>query len=338
MNSNQMDVFVFSAVHIIHFILVTANNFYKKEFFKFLPFPLFISFFSEVLMVPLAFFISWSLHHFDKSMPFLKVPRCVWKWLLLSSFVNTLGLIIMNLGLFASDLDFILLFRLTGLVWNGLFGFIFLGERLSFLGLCSLFIVIFGMIFIIQDFEWSTAKFPSTIQICLQLLNIIFHSIGVLITKKVLSVLSQINTDFQLLDFLFWKSFMILPISFFISIFFEQEPWLKITDVLSLKMFVWLVIGTIIHESLHIAMAYVEKLTSMITLGVIGQLRILGTLVISNFAYHQTTWNSTKLIGAALLFAGGALYSVSRLSMNNHSNHQQEKGDEERLISKNVAL
>ncbi|OHS96636.1 hypothetical protein TRFO_37131 [Tritrichomonas foetus] len=331
-----VDPIKFLTLHFIMFILVAWMNLYKKEFFKFTPFPLFISFITGVLMLPLSFFVSWSAHKFSKSLSFFKVPKPVVKWLILSAILNTFGITIMNVGFFASDLDFVLLFRLTGVVWNGLFGYIFLGERLSLLGFLSLGIVLIGIIAIIKDFQWSQAKFPSTIQIILQLASIIFQSVNLLFTKKVLNILNSIDTEFQLLDYLFWKSVINLPTSLLTSLFYEPGAWVNFTQVFSWKMIRWTIYGTIHHEIMHVVLTYTQKITSMITMGVIAQLRILGTLVISSFAYHQTKWDISKITGAFLLFFGGVIYSFSRVSFKDlfykraHKNNNSR--DEEQLI------
>lgn len=323
---------IFGGTHLLQFVFVSANSFFKKEFFKFAPYPLFISFMNGVFMLPLAFFVTWSAHKFKKSISFLKVPDSVWPWLLLSSLVNTFGIIVINIGFFASALDFVLLFRLTGLFWNGIFGFLFLGERLNLLGFASLLIVLCGIILIIKDFEWTTAKLPSTTQILLQMVSILLHSINLLFNKKVINILSRIETDFQLLDFLFWKSTLILPISFLSSIFFEKIAWDNVSSIFTLKFFFWIIFGTILHQSLHVTITYVQKITSMISMGVIAQLRVIGTLVISHFAYNETNWNFSKLFGTVLLFSGGVLYSISRMTMERSRSSETVNQDEEFLI------
>lgn len=333
MDSKYKDGLVFTGFHLLQFVLVSLTSFFKKEFFKFTPYPLFISFMNGFFMLPLAFLVTWSAHKFKRSLIFLKIPSQIWNLLLISSLFNTVGIIVMNIGFFASALDFVLLFRLTSLVWNGLFGFLFLNERLNFLGFSSLGIVFVGILLIIKDFEWSTAKLPSTTQIILQLLSILLQSINLLLNKKVINVLSRIETEFQLLDFLFWKSSFLLPISFFSSIYFESNAWNQFSNIFTFKFFYWVIFGTVIHQCLHITITYVQKITSMISMGVIAQLRVLGTLIISHFTYNETNWNLSKLAGATLLFGGGILFSVSRMTMENSHNTESISQDEEYLIS-----
>lgn len=333
MNEKCKDSLIFTGVHLLQFVFVSANSFFKKEFFKFAPYPLFISFMNGIFMLPLAFFVTWSAHKFKRSIKFLKVPSQIWNWLLLSSLFNTVGIIVVNIGFFASALDFVLLFRLTSLVWNGIFGFLFLDERLNCLGFSSLGVVFGGIFFIVKDFEWSTAKLPSTTQIILQMLSIILQSINLLFNKKVINILSRIETEFQLLDFLFWKSTLLLPITFFSSIFFEPNSWNQFSNIFTFKFFFWIIFGTILHQSLHVTITFVQKITSMISLGVIAQLRVLGTLVISHFAYNETNWNTSKLFGCALLFSGGIMFSISRMTMEKSHKSESVSQDEEFLIS-----
>lgn len=333
MNDKCKDSLIFSGAHLLQFVFVSANSFFKKEFFKFTPYPLFISFMNGIFMLPLAFLVTWSAHKFKRSLNFLKIPNQIWNLLLLSSLFNSVGIIVMNVGFFASALDFVLLFRLTSLVWNGLFGFLFLDERLNILGFSSLGIVFGGIVLIIKDFEWTTAKLPSTTQIILQLVSIIIQSINLLFNKKVINTLSHIDTEFQLLDFLFWKSTLLLPITFFSSIYFESNSWSQFSNIFTFKFFCWTVFGTILHQSLHITITFVQKITSMISMGVIAQLRVIGTLVISHFAYNETNWNASKLVGVALLFSGGILFSISRMTMEKSHNSESIGQDEEYLIS-----
>lgn len=127
-----------------------------------------------------------------------------------------------------------------------------------------------------------------------------------------------------------------LPISFFFSLIADPGAWLNFFNIFDAKMISWLFLSTILHQILQVVMTYSE-ITSMITMGVINQLRILGTLIISNFTYHQTHWNFSKLFGAGLLFCGGIIYSVSRMkapspviSHNNSSN--TDDSDDKNLV------
>lgn len=335
--NQYLDEIKFIGCHLIQFILMPFVTFHQKEFFKFVPFPLFLSFSNEIFMLPLTFFISWSSHKFTSNFSYLRMPPQIWKLFFFATIVTTLGMFIMNISIYASDIDFILLFRLTGIIWNGLFGFLFLHERLSSLGFFSLGIVLFGIVFIMKDFEWSTSRLPSTTQIFLQLLLLITFSINLLFNKKILSIISHSETNFKMLDFLLWKSIFLLPISFVFSLFLEPGAWINFSNIFDSKMISWLLLGIIFHQILQVSMTYSEKITSMITMGVINQLRILGTLIISNFMFHQTHWEFSKLFGAGMLFCGGILYSISRMNTNkpisNTSNNSSiSESDNEKLI------
>lgn len=336
------NVYLFIGSHFLQFILTSFMTFHHKEFFKFVPFPSFLSFLNGIFILPISFFVSWSSHKFSNNFGYLKIPLSILKWFIYSTLLTTIGIIVMNISIFASDIDFVLLFRLTSVVWNGLFGYLFLNEQLSYLGFLSLGIVLIGIFFITKDFEWSTSKMPSTTQIFLQLFSMLIFSINLLCNKKVLNIISHNESNFKIMDFLFWKTILLLPISFFASLILDPGAWINFLNIFDTKTISWILLTTFLHQITQMVTTYVEKITSMITIAVIDQLRILGTLVISNFTYHQTNWKFSKLIGAGLLFCGGILYSLSRMQdgfpKDNHVTGSNSSKIEEEIIVINPDL
>ena len=327
---NKKEMITFVSFHFLQFILLAVSNVYRKELFKVFPYPFFVSFTESIFMLPLSFFISWSSHKFSRNFSFFKVPRPVMKWLIISSVIGVVSMTSMNIGFFVSSLDFVLLFRLTNIVWTGLFGILFLGEKLSLQGFAALAVVFLGIIITMKDFQWSTSKTPSTIQIFLQFITMLFHSINMLFLKKVLIILTEAETSFQLLEYLFWKSVIHIPVALFTSVFLEPYPWSHLDTFFNWRFFLWIFFGTIIHQAMHIVMTYTQKITTLITMGVISQLRVIGTLFISHIKYHETTWDLSKIFGTILLFIGGIIYSISRFNSNDSKENKTE--DEEELI------
>jgi hypothetical protein len=75
----------------------------------------------------------------------------------------------------------------------------------------------------------------------------------------------------------------------------------------------WTLFGAVLHQALHLVLAQLHKITTMISMGVIFELRLVGSLIISYFVYRQTTWNAGKCGGVVLLVAGGIIYSTTRI-------------------------
>lgn len=299
---------IFLLLLISQFILSSTMMFYKKAFLEFLPYPFFVSFTSGLLLVPVSFLVAWSSHGFPNSISFLRPPRDAIRWLVGSGVLHAVSVIVVNIGFFASDLDFVLLMRLTTLVWHSLFGYVFLGERLSSLGMFAFSMVAVGIVLVVYDFEWSVSKMPSKIQILVQMTSNMLMSVGGLVTKKIMNVINQTETNFKVLDYLVLTSLMSLPTTFLVSLWKEPKAWGHLQEIFTWKFVGWSVFGTVVHEFLHLVLAELHKRASLISMGIIGQLRIVGTLAVSYFVHHQTTWDFHKLVGVGLLVSGGVIY------------------------------
>ena len=311
MQPQNSDPVGFAVILVLQFVLSATLMFYKKAFLEFLPHPFFVSFSNGLLLVPVSLFIAWSSRGFPKSLAFLRPPREIVPWLAASAVLHAVSVILVNIGFFASDLDFVLLMRLGTLVWHGMFGYLFLGERLSSMGMFAVAIVVVGIILVVYDFEWSVAKMPSKMQIVVQLLSNMLMSVGGLLTKMIMNVISQTGTTFRILDYLVLTSVMSLPTTFLVSIWKEPVAWRNIGEIITWKFIQWSVFGTVVHELVHLALAELHKRASLISMGIIGQMRIVGTLAISYFVNRQTQWDMRKLIGVGFLVLGGIVYTVS---------------------------
>jgi drug/metabolite transporter (DMT)-like permease len=307
-----------------HFILASSLMFFTKELLRVVPYPFFVSFSQGLAMVPLAFLISWGSHKFPRSLRFLLPPSQAVPWMAASGVLHALVDITSNMGFFASDLDFVLFMRLTQLVWNGLLGFIFLGERLSLSGSLAICLVICGILFIVSDFQWSSSKMGSRAQIFVHSLTIFLTSVGSLVTKQIMSTLTACQSQFQILDYLVWTSVMSLPTTILVSQMRESTPWSHFTSIITPRVLLMVGFATLLHELLHLALTQLHKMASLLTLGVLSQVRLLGTLTISYFVYRQTKWDQAKFFGAGLLVAGGVLYSHSRMEQEKRQLSQDE--------------
>jgi len=76
-------------------------------------------------------FVSWRPHRFPRSLRCALPPRPVLPWLAVGAIVESVRAVLMFAGYFASALDFVILMKLSGLIWNGILGFLLLRERIS---------------------------------------------------------------------------------------------------------------------------------------------------------------------------------------------------------------
>jgi drug/metabolite transporter (DMT)-like permease len=306
---------------IVHFVLVVSIEFlfsagymfFNKEFLKIVPHPTFVTFANSLAVVPLSLLYSWSSHKFTRSFSFLVPPPMIFGWLATGGIIESLSAILNTLGYFASALDFVILMRLSGLVWNGVFGFLFFGERLSLLGFVSVALIFLGVLLVASNFQWSVAVMGSRTQIAIQLLGIFISSVTSLVNKKILGIIYKINTPFRLLEYVAWQLLLSLPSIFIISVWQESDAWTDLQAVISWRTLKWTAFGSVLHQTAHWMFGELHKISSLISVGVIAQLRLLVTLGISHFVYGETTWTQTRFTGVALLTFGGISYSLTRL-------------------------
>jgi uncharacterized membrane protein len=287
--------------------------FFNKECLKVVPHPTFVTFANSVAVLPLSLFYSWSSHNFARSFTFLVPPPTIVVWLAASGILESLAAVLNTLGYFASALDFVILMRLSGLVWNGVFGFLFFGERLSLMGFISVALIFLGVLLVSSNFQWSVAVMESRAQIAIQLLAIFISSVTSLVNKKILAVIYKINTPFRLFEYLAWQGVLSLPSIFIISVWHEPGAWTNLPTIVTWRMLRWTAFGSIIHQTVHWMHAELHKISSLISMGVITQVRLLVTLGISHFVYSETSWTETRFMGVALLTFGGIVYSLTRI-------------------------
>jgi drug/metabolite transporter (DMT)-like permease len=304
----------FSGILFLHFLLSTCFMFYKKEFVKLIPFPFFISFAQASVSVPVALIIAWISHRFAFRCSLCFPPLSLIPWLVASSIVQATSTIFLNIGFFASDLDFVILMRLTGLFWNGVMGIVFLGEHISRTGLFAVAVIVGGILLAVGDFQWSTTKMASHHQIGIQSVSIFLMSIGSLITKKIMRIIEDPQTHFSVFDYLAWASLITFPPILGVSILKEPEPWTQFETLLTSTLVWWTLIGAGIHQLLNLVIAHMHQLTTLMSIGVASQVRLLGSLMASYIVYRQTEWGISRTFGVILLAAGGVLYTYTRMS------------------------
>jgi drug/metabolite transporter (DMT)-like permease len=305
----------FTLLVVIQFIFSTCFMFYKKEFLKVVPYPFFLAFTNAIVGVPIAFLLAWGSHKFTTSFRFIVPPAALTPWLCASAGLQGIGAIVNNIGFFASDLDFVILMRFSVLIWNGILGFSVLGERLSVLGFASILIVAVGILLIVSDFQWSTAQMPSAAQFAVQSASMLLISLDSLVMRRSMQIIAaQVGRTFQILDYLVWVTLFSLPPTFVFWLWRERTSWEAAANIVTLPVVLWTLFGAVLHQAVHVVLAQLHKITTMISMGVIFELRLVGSLIASYFVYKQTIWNAGKCGGVALLVAGGIIYSITRIA------------------------
>jgi drug/metabolite transporter (DMT)-like permease len=310
---NSREIAHFTTVAILEFVFFAGHNFFNKAFMRLFPHPLFVSFTNGICIIPTSFFVSWAAHNFTRSFGYLVPPRDCLIWMIAGAVLESAITILFMVSYYGSALDFVIIMRLSGLVWNGFLGYLFLGERLSRLGVGCILLIVIGVLIVFSNFQWSVALLTSKTQISIQLLTIFLMSVNSLVTKKVLLVIGRAKTHFGILDYLAWGALLSLPPTFLFSIWKEPSSWHHISAIVTSKMVTLTFFGTILHQLLHFLIAQVHKLASMISMGVLSQVKLLGTLLISHFVYRETNWDQYNFTGLGLLVVGGIVYSVTRI-------------------------
>jgi len=314
-------------LNLFHFAITAVMPIYNKEFFKIAPYPIFVTLLQIIVSIPIAFVIAWIKNGFGKDFRWLIPPKHSLGHLIYSSFSYGFMLAIGNLGLFMSNIDYAVLIRLSGLVWQGFLAFIFLGEKLSCFNFCSVVLVMIGIIIMTTNFNKSSSHAPSFLQFGLQMLTIMFTSLSSISLKKLMNDSSNTETKCDLLTIHFWR-FLIASIPMAVlGLVLEPAAWINAPVILSKQCMVYTCIGVVLSQTFQFIGLKLQTMTTVMTLAVISQLKFLPTLVLSHYLYNETPWSNIQLIGALLLCTGAVSYSLSRVfgGDNGKKNENEQK-------------
>lgn len=306
------DGLIITVLESIHFCLTVVLPIYNKELYKIAPFPLYDTLLQLFLSVPASFFIAWINEGRPRSLEWCIPPRKILLALLFSSTCYGTMISIGNFGLFVSDVDLALLFRLSGMVWQSIFAFFVLGEKLTVIGYVSVFIVMLGVFILMAKFQWSTDKFPSFFQILVHTTNVVATALASVSLKFVMSSLSSMNKKFPFLTVLTWRyAIACIPI-LLMSLVAEPGAWINSVDMCTSKFFWFIILGFAIGEVFQLIGLILSKMMSVMSSAVLGQFKSLFTLVVASLFYGKTNWSVNQIIGSILLISGGAMYSISK--------------------------
>jgi hypothetical protein len=126
-------------------------------------------------------------------------------------------------------------------------------------------------------------------------------------------IAAQVDRTLQILDYLVWGTLFSLPATF--AFWLRREPSSSdpVANILTLNVVLWTLFGAVLHQAVYLALAQLHKITTMNSMGIIFELRLVVSLIISCFAYQQTTWSAEKCGGVVLLVAGGIIHSTTRI-------------------------
>jgi hypothetical protein len=133
-----------------------------------------------------------------------------------------------------------------------------------------------------------------------------------------MSLIDQTDTQFNVLDYIASVAIISLPLMLAVSMLREPTAWTDFAVILNSRTVWWTVAGAVLHQVLNLVIAHMHRLTTLMSIGVAGQVKLLGSLIISQVVYGQTEWGVVRSAGVALLAAGGALYTYTRVGGRNN--------------------
>ncbi|KAH0794917.1 hypothetical protein GPJ56_001194 [Histomonas meleagridis] len=295
-----------------------------------------------ILSIPEGLLAAWVNLGFPKSTRWLIPPKEIIWHLIFSSMTYGIMMCSNNLGIFVSDVDFTVIFKVSGVVWQGLFAAIFLKEKITLYFVVSVSFVIVGTILISAKFQWSTDKMPSFGQFLLQFISIIFQTFSSVSLKKSMNIIEGSERSISLLTFLAWRYFIAcIPITFF-SLYLEPGAWINMGKILTSQTWLFIVVGSIIGEIFQLVNLSITKKISMISGIILAQLRFVPTLIISHLIYGDTQWTLLQIFGTISLCFGAFIYSFSgfllsdkqdKKKRHHRHHHRHQKQVEQELLS-----
>ena len=304
--------FTLVALTVFHFTIASLLPIYNKELFIRYPFPLYATYLQMFFSVLPSFIIAWAVLGFPLSIRWAIPPIQVVPRLIIHGFLYGGMMLTGNLGFYVSDIDFAVLFRLSTIASSSLCGLLFLKERVSLWSSLAILLVLMGLIALTSNFQWSTAKMPTTGQLVVQLSAVFTSSLSSLFLKLTIAVLNNTADGHQPFTLLFWRYlFGCIPV-LIASLLIEPNIMIDF-DMIDLKFLLWTFLGVLTSGIFQVLNVVLHDLTTLVTLTIVSQMKFLPTLIISHMMYRATKWTLQQIFGAFTLVIGALLYSLSRL-------------------------
>ncbi|KAK8896701.1 hypothetical protein M9Y10_014616 [Tritrichomonas musculus] len=220
---------------------------------------------------------------------------------------------------------------MSGIIFNVILGMGFLGEKITKIGFFSLNITFFGIVISLMDFQWTISRLSSYSQIIIMIFTTFVEVISSFIHKRSILLLHKINSDFTIVSFSSWEYFISLFPLLIASLLYDRVSFDDLLTIISPETLALIFFIAILGQVATVLVLQLQKMATLISFGIINQLKQVITLSVSHFIFGDTKWNLRQSFGVLLLFTGGIIYSFS------HSLREippVEKADEINLLEK----
>lgn len=130
-DEHQHTALSFFFINVFQFVFSTSSTFLIKKTFNKFPFPYLISFLRLFFGLLILLFVNWINHGFPLNLRWIVPPKPIIGWLCYAGFVYSILAILVNTGFFVSSIDFVVIFRMSGIIFNVILGMGFLGEKIT---------------------------------------------------------------------------------------------------------------------------------------------------------------------------------------------------------------
>ena len=288
-----------------------------------------------MLSIPEGLFVAWINLKFPLSTNWVKIPKEVIWNIVFSSLSYGVMMCSSNIGLFVSDVDFTVIFKVSGVVWQGIFAVLLLQEKCTAGAFISMFVETIGFVLLTAKFQWSTKKMPSFFQCLIQFVAIIFQTIAGIYFKKGMNIIRD-KYNVSLLTILAWRYFIACFPILICSLLMEFEAWIKVKDVLTTKVCFLLFIGSITSEIFQLVGLSLTKRMSYISNTIFSQLRFIPTLILSHYLYAETKWTAKQILGTILLCIGTFIYIIFNIVQKRKDSNENSISHEFHHISDDI--
>ena len=131
------------------------------------------------------------------------------------------------------------------------------------------------------------------------------------IHKRSILILSKMDTEFTIVSFTSWEYFVSLFALLIASILYDRVALDDLSTVLSPEILGLILFIAILGQVAAILILHLQKMATLISFGVINQLKQVIMLTVSHFIFGETNWNLRQSLGVFLLFIGGITYTFS---------------------------
>ena len=137
------------------------------------------------------------------------------------------------------------------------------------------------------------------------------EDIASFIHKRSIVILHQIDTEFTIVSFTSWEYLVSLFPLLIASILYDRVSVDDLLSVLSPEILSLIHFIAILGQVATILVLQLQKMATLISFGVINQLKQVIMLSVSHFIFGETNWNLRQSSGVFLLFSGGIIYTFS---------------------------